>query len=76
MLAGGLEADLLGQLLDARGVVGRDARVLGEQLVVRLPGKRRREVDRRVAPGQLAAPGRWRRIASTISFSVRSIIVR
>ena len=42
----------LASLRDGRGVGRIDAGVLGEQLVVRLAGKRRREVDRLVAPRQ------------------------
>ena len=53
VLAGRVEAELLGQPRDAGRVVGRYARVLGEQLVVGLSGERRGEVDLLVAPGQL-----------------------
>ena len=61
VLAGRLEADLFGQALTPAASSRVNAGVLCEQLVVGLAGKRRREVDRRVAPGQLATAVRSRR---------------
>ena len=76
MLAGGFEADLLGELLHGGLVVRRNAGVLLEQLVVGFPCERRREVDRLFAPRQLARGRRDDSTALTMSRSVRSIIVR
>ena len=75
VLADRVEAELLGQLGDARRVVGPQAGVLGEQLVVGLAGERRREVDLPCRPRAASSAWPVARIASTIIASVRSIIV-
>ena len=63
VLAAGGDARLLGRRLDLGRVVGRGAGVLGQQLVVGLSGKGRREVDFGVAPGELQLlPGRLNRL--------------
>ncbi len=49
----GVETDLVGQLADARVVLGIEPGMFCEQLIVRFSLERGREVDGGLAPGQL-----------------------